>query len=212
MQRKSLLICLYIVLSIIIANTGTHAADAKTSADFKDLNDMDVATKAKVDKWLSAGIIQGDSEEWFGLNETITRAEFAKIVALAVGVEINSTLKTSSFNDVKADDQIGYTLPYIEALRQAGVIEGIAIDQFNPSGEVTKEQFAVFMVRGLGKDAEAKQTQGGNDETISHYAKGYVALALKLFPYLRSDGFYNGSVPISRQMVLLGLDDLTIKY
>ncbi|WP_307449714.1 S-layer homology domain-containing protein [Paenibacillus sp. V4I3] len=136
-------------------------------------------TKAKVDKWLSAGLIQGVSEDWFGLNETITRAEFAKIVALSIRVEIDTTLKTSSFSDVKADDPIyGYALPFIEALRQAGVTDGIDVDRFNPSGEVTKEEFAIFLVRSQGKNAEAKQTQGVIDETISRYARGYVALAL----------------------------------
>ncbi|MEC0229991.1 S-layer homology domain-containing protein [Paenibacillus alba] len=213
MRKKSLLIfmCILYILSITVIEV--HAGMPKTSADFTDLKDMDVKTKLKVDKWLSAGLIQGVSENRFGLNETITRAEFAKIVALSIGVEIDPEVKTSSFNDVKTEDLIyGYSLPFIEALRQAGVIDGTDIDRFNPGGEVTKEQFAVFLVRSLGKEAEAKQTQDVTDQTVSTYAKGYVALALQLFPYLRSEGAYNGLIPITRQMVLLGLDDLTVRY
>jgi hypothetical protein len=207
------LICLCMIITLITASVETHTAIAKTSADFKDLIGLDEKTKAKVDKWLYRGLIQGISEERFGINETITRAEFAKIVALSVGIEINSKLDISSFNDVRSDDPVfGDKLPYIEALREVGVTDGIDIDRFNPSGLVTKEQFAVFLIRALGKDADGKQTPGGNDETVTEYAKGYVALALNMFPYLRSEGSFNGSLPITRQMVLLGLDDLTVSY
>ncbi|MBA2943751.1 S-layer homology domain-containing protein [Paenibacillus sp. CGMCC 1.16610] len=213
MRKKSLFIYLCIVLTLITANAETHTAIAKTSADYKDLIGLDEKTKAKVDKWLNEGLIQGISEERFGVNETITRAEFAKIVALSVGITINNTLKISSFNDVRSDDPVyGDKLSFIEALRESGITDGIEIDHFNPSGLVTKEQFAVFLIRAQGKDAEGKQTQAGSDETVSNYAKGYVALALKLFPYLRSEGSFYGSIPITRQMVLLGLDDLTVSY
>ncbi|OPH57749.1 hypothetical protein BC351_04360 [Paenibacillus ferrarius] len=213
MRKKSLLIFMCVLYILSITEIEVHAGMIKTSVDFTDLKDMDVKTKLKIDKWLSAGLIQGVSENWFGLNETITRAEFAKIVALSIGVEIDPEVKTSSYKDVKADDLIyGYSLPYIEALRQAGVTNGTDIDRFDPAGEVTKEQFAVFLVRSLGIEAEAKQTQDVTDQTVSAYAKGYVALALQLFPYLRSEGAYHGSLPITRQMVLLGLNDFTVRY
>lgn len=201
------------IIILITTNLETHTAIAKTSSDYKDLTGLDEKMRAKVDKWLYDGLIQGVSEDRFGMNEPITRAEFAKIVARAVGIDINSTLKTSEFNDVKSDDPaVGDALPFIEALREVGVTDGIDVDRFNPSGLVTKEQFAVFLIRGLGKDADGKQTLGGTDETVSDYAKGYVVLALELFPYLRSEGSFQGSVPITRQMVLLGLEDLTVTY
>ncbi|MNI28245.1 Endo-1,4-beta-xylanase A precursor [compost metagenome] len=208
-----LLICLCMALIFVTVHIDVQAAVKKTSADYKDLQDLDIKMKANVDKWLDAGVIQGVAEDWFGLNETITRAEFAKIVALAVDLKIDTNLKSSSFVDVKADDPvIGNALSYIEALRQAGVTDGVDQERFNPIGEVTKEQFAVLMVRSLGKDGEAQQTLGVMDVSVSDYAKRYVALALKMFPYLQSEGSYEGSIPITRQLILLGLDDLMVRY
>ncbi|OXM87137.1 S-layer homology domain-containing protein [Paenibacillus rigui] len=207
------LVCLSLVLTFTTMDTQIYASLVKTSADFKDLTNMDDITKAKIDKWLSLGLIQGVSEDQFGIKDTISRAEFAKIVALTVRLKIDTTLKKSSFIDVEADDlKYGDLLPYIEALRQAGITNGVDQDRFDPRGEVTKEQFAVFLIRSQAKDAEGRQTEGTADATVSPYAKGYVALALNLFPNLNSDGPYYGSAPITRQMVLLGLDVLTISY
>lgn len=76
MQKRSLLFCLCIVLTIITANVETHTAIAKTSADYKELIGLDEKTKTKVDKWLSEGFIQGISEEKFGINETIELDRF----------------------------------------------------------------------------------------------------------------------------------------
>ena len=123
------------IIILITTNLETHTAIAKTSSDFKDLTGLDEKMRAKVDKWLYDGLIQGVSEDRFGMNEPITRAEFAKIVARAIGIDINSTLKISGFNDVKLDDPaVGDALPFIEALREVGVTDGIDIDRFNPSG------------------------------------------------------------------------------
>ncbi|WP_238540405.1 S-layer homology domain-containing protein [Paenibacillus mucilaginosus] len=72
-----------------------------TSADFKDLNDLDAATKAKFDAMISAGIFDGVSEDTFGLKDKMNRAQFAKVAALIFGLKVDTSLKTSSFSDVK---------------------------------------------------------------------------------------------------------------
>lgn len=51
------------------ASGSTVYAEAKTSADFTDLKDLDAATKAKFDAMISAGIFDGVSDTTFGLKE-----------------------------------------------------------------------------------------------------------------------------------------------
>ncbi|NQX71910.1 S-layer homology domain-containing protein [Paenibacillus alba] len=195
------------------ATTTTTVAAKKTSADFTDLKDLDAATKAKFDAMISAGIFDGTSDTTFGLKEEMNRAQFAKVAALIMGVEINKDLKTSSFSDVKSDDAAnGYALPYIEALKTAGVTDGYAEGQYNPAGKVTKEQLATFLVRVLGKDADAK-AKTGNDSTVTDWAQGYVALALELKLLPTGDGGkFGGQANATRDLLLTGAYEAKQQY
>ncbi|MFC5451403.1 S-layer homology domain-containing protein [Paenibacillus aestuarii] len=205
---------LSVVLSATVAlSMFSSVAFGKTSADFTDLKGLDAATQAKFDAMISAGIFDGVSDTTFGLKDEMNRAQFAKVAALIMGLDINKDLTTSSFEDVKADDPAnGYALPYIEALKTAGVTDGYADGQYNPAGKVTKEQLATFLVRVLGKDADAK-AMTGNDATVSTWAQGYVKLALdlKLLPN-GEDGTFGGMANATRDLLLTGAYEAKQQY
>ncbi|MGO4374533.1 S-layer homology domain-containing protein, partial [Paenibacillus sp. MCAF20] len=100
-----------ILLSSAIASPiGNVNADAKTSADFSDLKDLDAATKAKFDALISAGVFDGVSEGTFGLKDEMNRAQFAKVAALIFNLKVDSNLTESSFKDVSEDGPGGYAL------------------------------------------------------------------------------------------------------
>lgn len=192
--------------------TTTPAPATKTSANFTDLKDLDAATKAKFDAMISAGIFDGISDTEFGLKEEMNRAQFAKVAALVMALDINKDLKTSSFSDVKSDDAAnGYALPYIEALKTAGVTDGYGEGTYNPAGKVTKEQLATFLVRILGKDAEAK-AKTGDDATVDDWAQGYVALALELKLFAAADGGFGGKSNATRDLLLTGAYEAKQQY
>ncbi|SDO79233.1 S-layer homology domain-containing protein [Paenibacillus sp. yr247] len=196
---------LFVVLSATIAlSMFSSVAFGKTSADFTDLKDLDTATKAKFDTMISAGIFNGVSDTAFGLHDEMNRAQFAKVAALIMGLDINKDLNTSSFTDVSIDDRAnGYALPYIEALKAAGVTDGYGEGTYNPAGKVTKEQLAAFLVRVLGKDADA-QGKTFMDKTVSDWAQGYVALALELKLFPTAEGSFGGVSNATRDLLLLG--------
>lgn len=209
MKRKKTMILagLAAVLASSALAFGPVQVDAaKTSADFTDLKDLDAATKAKFDAMISAGIFEGVGDGTFGLKDEMNRAQFAKVAALIYGLDVNKDAKTSSFSDVKSDDPAnGYALPYIEAIKKAGITDGMGDGRFNPAGDVTKEQLATFLVRGLGKNDEAKEEQGVKDDTVSDWAKGYVALALELKLLSNgSDGKFGGNSNATRDLLVLG--------
>ncbi|MCY9665123.1 S-layer homology domain-containing protein [Paenibacillus alginolyticus] len=213
-EKKVMKKSLSVILSTAMAlSMFSSVAFGKTSADFTDLKDLDAATKAKFDALISAGIFDGTSETTFGLKEEMNRAQFAKVAALITGVEVKKDLKTSSFSDVKADDAAnGYALPYIEALKTAGITDGYGEGTYNPAGKVTKEQLATFLVRVLGKDADAK-AKTGTDTTVSGWAQGYVALALelKLLP-AGADGKFGGQGNATRDLLLTGAYEAKAQY
>ncbi|WP_442602458.1 S-layer homology domain-containing protein [Paenibacillus sp. KN14-4R] len=188
------------------ASIGGGVIEAKTSADFSDLKDLDAAAKAKFDALIQAGIFDGVSNNNFGLKEEMNRAQFAKVAALITGLDVNKDLKTSSFSDVKSDDSAnGYALPYIEAIKKAGITAGMGNGEFNPAGQVTKEQLATFLVKMLGKGGGAASTPSVSDSTVSNWASGYVALALQLKLLNNSpDGTFGGQAPASRNLLATG--------
>jgi len=177
----------------------------KSSADFSDLKDLDAATKAKFDALISAGVFDGIGDDSFGLRDEMNRAQFAKVAALIFGLKVDDSLQTSSFSDVNADDAAnGYALPYIEAIRKAGITDGMGDGQYNPAGKVTKEQLATFLVRALGQDKDARNASGTGDSTVSDWAQGYVALALQLKLLSNgSDGKFGGSDNVKRDLLVL---------
>ncbi|MFD0696812.1 S-layer homology domain-containing protein, partial [Paenibacillus sp. GCM10027628] len=205
---------LSVVLSATVAlSMFSSVAFGKTSADFTDLKDLDAATKAKFDAMISAGIFDGVTDTTFGLKDEMNRAQFAKVAALIMGLDVNKDLKTSSFTDVSVDDAAnGYALPYIEALKTAGVTDGVTDTTFDPAGKVTKEQLATFLDRVLGKDADAK-AKTGTDATVSGWAQGYVALALelKLLPN-GADGTFGGQANATRDLLLTGAYEAKQQY
>ncbi|MGG1552442.1 S-layer homology domain-containing protein [Paenibacillus ferrarius] len=207
-MKKSLSVVLTTAMALSMFSS---VAFGKTSADFTDLKDLDAATKAKFDAMISAGIFDGVSDTTFGLKEEMNRAQFAKVAALLLGLKADAT--TSSFSDVKADDAAnGYALPYIEALKSAGVTDGYGEGTYNPAGKVTKEQLATFLVRVLGKDADAK-AKTGTDATVSDWAQGYVALALDLKLLANgSDGKFGGQANATRDLLLTGAYEAKQQY
>jgi len=208
MKKKSLIRSMGLALGLTSAvsmGVGVSSA-AKTSADFTDLQDLDAATKAKFDAMISGGFFDGVSDNSFGLQEEMNRAQFAKVAALVMGLRVDNNLKTSSFKDVKTDDPgYGFALPFIEALKTAGITEGSGDGTFNPAGKVTKEQLAAFLVRVLGKQEDVKTTSGADDPTVSDWAQGYVALALqmKLLPAGSGETF-GGKEETNRELLVVG--------
>ncbi|MBE1447324.1 S-layer homology domain-containing protein [Paenibacillus sp. OAS669] len=214
-MKKSLSTILSLAMAFSMFSSVAFGEEAgKTSANFSDLKDLDAATKAKFDEMISAGIFDGVKDDTFGLKDKMNRAQFAKVAALVFKLKVDTSLKTSSFTDVKADDPAnGYALPYIEAVKAAGITDGYAPGEFNPAGEVTKEQLATFLIRGLKKDSEGKATPGVNDNTVSDWAKGYVALALQLKLLSNgTDGTFGGTTAATRDLLVLSSYEAKHQY
>ncbi|SFL37657.1 S-layer homology domain-containing protein [Paenibacillus sp. 1_12] len=212
-MKKSLSII--VSLSVMFSSLAfSGAALAKSSADFTDLKDLEPTTKDKFDSLIHAGIFDGVSEDTFGLKEKMNRAQFAKAAALIFKLRVDNTLTTSTFKDVKADDPAnGYALPYIEAIVKVGITDGFAPGEFNPAGEVTREQLAAFLIRGLSMENQVKTTTGLNDPTVSSWAQSYVALAVRLkLLQANADGTVGGMTPATRDLLALSLYEASQRY
>ncbi|UUZ89941.1 S-layer homology domain-containing protein [Paenibacillus sp. P25] len=151
-MKKSLTLLTAAAVALSTFTSAAFADTSKSTSDFKDLAGIDAGLKSKMDSLLSKGIFEGVSSDSFGISQNMTRAQFAKVAALVFGLQVDPTLRTSGFTDVRADDAAnGWAIPYIEAARKAGLIDGMTDTSFAPGEQVTIGQLDTVLVKGLGK-------------------------------------------------------------
>ncbi|MFH5184324.1 S-layer homology domain-containing protein [Paenibacillus sp. TAB 01] len=127
----------------------------KKASDYKDLTSVDAALQAKIDTLLSKGIFEGVSDDTFGIDQQMTRAQFAKVAALVFGLKVDMNVSASSFTDVRTDDAAnGWAVPYIEAARAAGLVDGVTATTFAPGDPVTVGQLDTLFLKGLGHQVD----------------------------------------------------------
>ncbi|MDQ0875291.1 hypothetical protein QFZ77_003950 [Paenibacillus sp. V4I3] len=189
---------------------GTDSADTpavKSVDDFKDLKDLPQDVKDKFDSLIKGGVFNGLTEDTFGLDAEMNRAQFAKVAGIIFKLTIDETLTSSTFTDVRADDPANsYALPYIEALKKAGLTNGYDAEgkTYKPSGAVSRQELAAFLIRGIGLEEDAKKATPVTDNTVDAWAKGYVALALeKNLMTNQDDGKFGGTKSATRKMLAL---------
>lgn len=139
----------------LVQPVGTSFAATLTAESFKDLQNADLALKAKIDAMLAAHIFEGVSGDTFGIDQNMTRAQFAKVAVLLFKLPLDTSVKATSFSDVRAEDPAnGWAIPYIEAARKAGLIDGVTDTTFAPGEQVTSGQLDAILLRGLGKSVD----------------------------------------------------------
>jgi len=94
--------------------------------------------------------------EKFNPHQPLTRAQLAKVLVEAFDLQ-GSGGKT--FSDVPASS---WAYPYVQVLTSTGITSGATATTFNPNGEVTRIQMAVFIKRALDVKAGVPVTPPKN--------------------------------------------------
>ena len=108
----------------------------KTFADIAQHKD-----KTAIESLASRGIINGKTENSFEPESTMTRAEFATIIARGLGLPQKSNV---IFKDVTTND---WFYNYVGTAYSYGIIKGVSENEFNPNGTITREEAAVMVTR-----------------------------------------------------------------
>lgn len=90
------------------------------------------------------GIISGTGQGEFGLKNNLSRADAALLLARVSGAELNMSAASGSFKDVQAKDYYASAVAWANA---NGIVNGTGDGKFEPKAKVTREQFAVMMIR-----------------------------------------------------------------
>ena len=141
---KNLKKILALVLAFACAFTMFAGAAFTDSADIK-------ATEA-VNMLSALGVINGYTDGSFKPNDTVTRAEMAKMIyVLRTGSDKATAYEnaTTKFTDVKGH----WAAPYIKYCEAMGIIAGKSATKFDPDATVTGEETAKMLLVTIGYDA-----------------------------------------------------------
>ena len=136
---------------------------------------------------VNRGVISGYPNGYFYPDNTITRAEFAKIMCLASGMEINP-INNTSYKDVSTND---WYAPYIEAGKY--YLSGYVSDgekYYLPENNALREDIAVALVKLKGYntsiyDESILKSMFTDYQSISQGARKYISIAIE-------NGFISG--------------------
>lgn len=125
-------------------------------ASFNDVNEYssEYETIAELEV---LGIIEGDENGNFNPYDTVTRAEFTKMVIMALNEEqVAKSITTTHFKDCEGHWAAGY----IETGVSDGFINGYSKEEFGPDDNVTYAQAVKLLVSTTGYAAYAEAAGG----------------------------------------------------
>ena len=148
-MKKYLVVLL--ALAMVFAFASTAMAADTAIPEYSDV-DEDTAYAEDIYRLTALGVLEGNAG-WGGAyrpTESLTRAEFAKIVVYLYGAEDKVAYYaalSSAFSDV-AD---GYWAEgYINACKDMGLMVGRGNGKFDPTAQVTMQEVATAVLRAVG--------------------------------------------------------------
>ena len=169
-NTKKFLSVLLAVALLFTMITVVSAAEGDTVA-LTDIDPNTVVGKA-VTKLISVGIINGYEDSTYRPDNTITRAEFAKVIATFLGLADFATDGIpTGFSDVDSTEHWGQK--YIKLAVDKGIVLGYEDGTFRPDNPVKYSEAVKMLVCALGYgDVAAHRTAEGTP-----WYSGYIALA-----------------------------------
>ena len=153
----ALTLALAMILSVS-AFAGFYKADT-----YKDAASIDKDCEDAVELLYALDIMQGDAQGNFRPNDTITRAEVAKMIYVIKNYGKDD--KAVTYQDAKIFSDVSATAWYAGYVNYCGVtklIQGRGNGTFGPNDPVTTAAAAKMLLTAVGYDAEARGYTGAN--------------------------------------------------
>jgi len=121
------------------------------------------------------GIIKGYADDTFRPSATVTRAEFAKMICLAMGWPLDGASR-ESFSDVAKSS---WTYSYVETARAHGAISGYPDGTFKPNKNVTRAEIAKIIAETLNLAPGLSSLNSKLNDIDSSWAGDYIKACVK---------------------------------
>lgn len=141
--------------------------------------------KSDIELMASKLVVNGTSGDTFAPEAKVTRAEFAAMLVRALGLSTEDAA-AGKFADVQSSDWFAAD---VAAANKAGLVQGFEDNTFKPNAQITRDQMAAMVVRGLkaaGKNISVSQSEQDSQlakfadkAKLQAWAKADVAAAVK---------------------------------
>lgn len=156
-----------------------------------------------IDSLVDRGAVNGFPDNTFRPDTFLTRAQFVKILLLAIGVEPEGYTPQAPFRDVPFDH---WASSYIAAAQSRGLVVGYPDGSFQPERFVTRAEVMTVVARALGWEEEANTTTLALPSDVQDsWALNYIAaffahgaLSLRDSFFLNAEGNLQPSLKVSR--------------
>lgn len=156
-------ISLTLMLALVLTSVLTTSVFAATT--FTDVDETTQFNEA-IYELVDDGVINGYEDGTFKPEGTITRAEFAKVI----GVAIAGSTAMWDAKEIKFGDMSGHwAIPYVAYASNAGIINGYEDNTFRPDQPVTYAEAVKMIVCALGYGPVV-------DTTLNPWYTGYITV------------------------------------
>ena len=161
-----------------------------------------------IDRWSSAGVVNGDENGNFNPTASITRAELAQIFVNMFGLTERAP---NTYADMRGDEW------YADAILKctaAGIMEGDGVNA-NPMSLITRQETMVMFGRAMGVVPQEKPDLSGftDGSAVADWAAGYMAPLAEMGIITGSgDGTVQPGVNIDRASTMALLDKAITVY
>lgn len=147
---------------------------------FNDINGH--WAQKSIEQMYSYKIVNGFEDGTFRPENSVTRAEYIKMIVGILGLEEKTV---DLFEDVKSTD---WYAPYIGGAYSSNLVQGLTKTTFAPNNTISRQDAAVIVYRAIAEklDVNSSAPQFGDEGEIAPYAKEAVKL-------LSASGLLNGS-------------------
>jgi len=111
-------------------------------------------------------VIEGYGDNTFRPDFGITRAEFTKMMVVALGLEV-----TEATENIYLDTKDHWSRDYVAVATKAGIVNGIGEDMFAPDVIISREQMAAIIWRIAGEPEAANDSTYKDKATVEPYAQ-----------------------------------------
>lgn len=191
-----------VILGLLVASVAMPPVAPVAQGYLSDLTGHWAATL--VSALEARGVVGGDPQGRFAPEESLTRAQMAKLFAAGLGYEAEARelqKHASRYSDLPAWH---WGRGYVEVASELGIANGFPGGEFRPDEPVTRAQLAMFAIRSSGlaeraRLARLEPTPYKDDAEIPAWARGavFVARAEGLMSGT-PDGYFRPNQPITR--------------
>ncbi len=192
---KKQIIRFFSLLMLVVLLVTAFAMQVNARVVFSDLAPTHWCYNKIID-FESKGYVCGYEDGTFKADQTITRAEYVKIVNNFFGYKQN-TEKVANFSDVNSGD---WFAPYVNEAVERGYITGFEDGTFRPQDPIRRQEATVILARILGIDKEvypANHIDGLAQYSDSDEVQDWARVAIHSYSvYNFINGYTDGTLKI----------------